>query len=220
MAWPWSRAWRAALIRRRIRARWMAGGVTVAVLGCGVDVVYPPENGKIYQKIMECGAVVSEYVPGVQPLSQHFPARNRIISGMSRGVYVVESSNRGGACITVGYAMNQGRDVFAAAGSAFTPSSEFTNALCESGCPMVFDAQAILDAYGWGSAKKEMSAFGNIQLDFLEQQIYNLLLSGDMTAEELSEKLEVPQNELNIAVTMLEMNGVIKRMPGLYYSLY
>lgn len=198
-----------------------AEGVTVAVLGCGVDVIYPKENEKIYDEMMHKGAVISEYLPGIEPLAANFPARNRIISGISRGIYVVESSNKGGACITVGYATSQGRDVFASAGSAFSPVSEFTNALCESGCPMVCSAQVILDEYGWGKAGKNDNLFGfdNIQLDFLEQQIYNLLLTGDMTAEELSERLVTPQNDLNITVTMMELKGLIKRLPGLLYTV-
>ena len=198
-----------------------ANGVTVAVLGCGVDIIYPKENEKIYYEIMQKGAVISEYLPGIEPFPANFPARNRIISGISKGVYVVESSNKGGACITVGYAVAQGRDVFASAGSAFSPVSEFTNALCESGCPMVCSAQVILSEYGWGKAGKNDNLFGfnNIQLDFLEQQIYNLLLTGDMTAEELSESLEIPQSGLNITVTMMELNGLIKRLPGLLYTV-
>lgn len=198
-----------------------ADGVTIAVLGCGVDIVYPHENEKLYYNIMKKGAVISEYLPGIAPLAQNFPARNRIISGISRGVYVVESSEKGGACITVAYAMNQGRDVFAATGGAFTATSEFTNALCESGCQQVFDAQAILSEYNWQRQDKNdnLSEFSHIQLDFLEQQIYNLLLTGDMTIDELSQMVDIPQNELNIAITMMEMNGIVKRMPGLQYGL-
>jgi DNA processing protein len=199
-----------------------AGGVTVAILGCGVDIVYPRENEKLYEAILEKGAVISEYLPGIAPLAQNFPARNRIISGISRGIYVVESSVKGGACITVAYAMNQGRDVFAASGGAFTPTSEFTNALCESGCAQVFDAEGILSEYGWTNTdrKNKISGFCNIQLDFLEQQIYNLLLTGDLTIDEIADKLNIPQNELNIAVTMMEMNGIVKRLPGLQYGLH
>jgi DNA processing protein len=197
------------------------GGVTAAVLGSGVDVVYPPENDRLYQRILEKGAVISEYVPGTGPLAQNFPARNRIISGMSRGIYVVESSKKGGAGITVDYAMNQGRDVFAATGGAFDKAYELTNALCESGCPQVFEAGQILDAYGWRMPAKKGGSleFSNIQLDFLEQEIYNLLLTGDMGSEELSGSLEVPQQELNIALTMLEIKGVVRRLPGLLYGL-
>ena len=106
-----------------------AGAKTIAVLGCGLDIVYPPENADVMQRIKEHGAVISEYPPGTEPKRSNFPQRNRIISGLSRGVLVVEAPEGSGALITAKYALEQGKDVFAVPGSIFKANSAGTNAL-------------------------------------------------------------------------------------------
>jgi len=121
-----------------------AGGKTVAVLGSGVDVVYPPENKKLYDDIVENGAVISEFVMGTLPESMHFPRRNRIISGLSRGTLVVEAGDKSGALITAYIALDQGRDVFAVPGNITSPKSKGTNRLIREGAKPVDCIEDIL----------------------------------------------------------------------------
>lgn len=125
-----------------------AGGSTVAVLGCGVDVAYPPENRKLLAMIAEQGCIVSEYPPQALPFPGAFPARNRIISGMSRGVLVVEAAEKSGALITADFALEEGRDVFAVPGSVFSAMSKGTHRLIQQGAKLVQSAADVLEEYG------------------------------------------------------------------------
>ena len=125
-----------------------AGAPTVAVLGCGADVIYPPDNAEIYHYAISHGAVVSELPPGAQPSPQHFPARNRIVTGLSRGTLIVESEIKGGTAISAAVAITQGRDVFAVPGSAGLQMSALPNMLIKQGAAAVTQADDILLFYG------------------------------------------------------------------------
>ena len=122
-----------------------AGGRTLAICGCGLDTIYPPQNRRLAAEIIENGALISEYPVGVRPDGPHFPARNRIISGLSRGVLVIEAPRRSGALITTGFALDQGRDVYAVPGSALSRQSEGCHELIRSGATLVTSAEHILD---------------------------------------------------------------------------
>lgn len=124
-----------------------AGGKTVAVLGCGVDVVYPPEHAEMMKQIIQNGMVISEYPPGSRPLPHHFPMRNRIISGLCGGTVVVESPEAGGSLITASLALEQGRDVFAVPGDINRPLSDGTNELIRQGAHLVSSALDIISEY-------------------------------------------------------------------------
>lgn len=125
-----------------------AGGRTIAVLGCGIDIVYPPENIQLEDAILRYGgAVVTEYPPGEQPLRHHFPIRNRIISGLSNGVVVVEGTRRSGSLITANHAYAQNRDVFAVPGSIYSPNSAGPNYLLSQHAKAVDCAESILEEY-------------------------------------------------------------------------
>ena len=132
----------------------LKAGRTIAVLGCGVDVAYPSENRSLLQNIAEAGAVISEYEPGTPPLPAFFPARNRIISGLSRGVVVIEAARRSGSLITAELALNEGRDVFAVPGSIFSDTSRGCHALIQQGAKLVTEASDILSEYGKTRGKK------------------------------------------------------------------
>lgn len=109
-------------------------GNTIAVLGCGLDIIYPAENKELYKQILQNGgAIITEYPLGTKPLKQHFPARNRIISGLSDGVLVIEAKQRSGTLITVEHALDQGKDVYAVPGNIFSNCSEGTNELIKQG---------------------------------------------------------------------------------------
>jgi len=124
-----------------------AGGKTIAVLGCGLDIVYPRENDELMEMIINNGSVISEYPPGTQPLKSNFPMRNRIISGISRGTLVVQAPQKSGTLITARYALDNGRDVFAVPGDINLPENRGTNALIKAGAKLVENSNDILSEY-------------------------------------------------------------------------
>ena len=125
----------------------LSRGTTEAVLGCGVDVAYPPENASLLAQIVEKGAVLSEFLPETQPIARNFPARNRIISGMSLGTAVVEAAERSGSLITAEMAISEGRDVFAVPGSIFSPVSKGCHRLIQQGAKLIVDSHDIIEEY-------------------------------------------------------------------------
>lgn len=195
---------------------------TVAVLGCGVDVVYPSNNRRLYDEIAERGAVVSEYPLGQQPHKEYFPQRNRIISGLSKGVLVVEAAMRSGTSITVGYAHEQGREVFSVPGRITDPFCAGSNRLIKDGeAKPVFGADDILSEFG-AFVLRAQPAFRDVdRLKLTEGQrtIYDELALGEKTADVLCEKVGMDASEVNIYLTEMELSGIIKRLPGGEYSI-
>ncbi|HHW70019.1 MAG TPA: DNA-protecting protein DprA [Clostridiales bacterium] len=193
-----------------------AGGHTIGVLGCGVDIVYPQDNIKYYREIAEKGTLISEYPLGTTPIAGNFPARNRIISGLSQGVVVVEARQRSGALITVDFALEQGRDVFAVPGNINQPCSYGTNNLIKQGAKLVMSVEDILEElpdYIMHSRQEPES----IQLDFLETQVYNALDSEAKHIDEIGNITGIGMGQLNSILTKLEIRGVIKRLPGKFF---
>ncbi|MEO7274903.1 MAG: DNA-processing protein DprA [Vicinamibacterales bacterium] len=141
------------------------GGVTVAVQGCGPDRVYPAEHAALARAISGQGAIVSELGPGAPPLPEHFPSRNRIISGLSLAVVVVEASDKSGSLITARYAMEQGRDVMAVPGSVLSGRNRGSHSLLKDGAKIVESAEDILDELGWTAAHITPSASSSLNTD-------------------------------------------------------
>ena len=198
-------------------------GRTIAVLGCGPDVVYPPENESLMAQILDSGgAVVSEYLPGTPPLPQNFPARNRIISGLCDGTLLVEGAQKSGAMITVNCALEQGRDVFAVPGSIYSPLSATPNRMIVDGAIPVISPWEILEYYHWGqrpSAKVE-NPHDKIQLSDDEQKIVEPLREQELSFEELRQLTGFSVQKINSHLTMLELRGIIVKVPGGMYRAY
>ncbi len=186
----------------------LENGKTIAVLGCGVDVVYPPENGKLLADIAENGAVISEYPPGTPPVQGHFPARNRIISGISDGILVVEAAEKSGALITATYAMEEGRDVFAVPGSIFSTVSVGTNRLIQDGVKPITCGQDILDEYQMSIPQQEVE---KIPLTKEENMVHTALqYDYAMGTEELAMETNLDVRQIALVVLQLMLRGLVK----------
>ena len=198
-----------------------AGGLTVAVLAGGPDVCYPPRNLGLMGDIMLSGAVVSEYPPGTPPHAGNFPARNRIISGMTPGTLLVEGAKGSGAMITVNFALDQGRDVFAVPGSIYSPLSAMPNQLIVDGAKPVISAWEILDFYRWAEKPAPNPVpRREIELDDTEKRIVLPLTEQELSFEELLQETQISPAKLNSHLTMLELRGIIVKAPGGMYRAY
>ena len=198
-------------------------GRTVAVLGCGADVIYPQEHEALYRRILENGgAVISEYAPGVSPRPANFPARNRIISGLCAGVLIVEGAEKSGAMITVADATDQNRDVFAVPGSIYSPLSAAPNRLIVEGAIPVLSGWDILEHYRWAARPdaSESAPRNRIVLDPEDDQIVRPLLEQELSFDELTNLVDFPTAKLNSHLTMLELRGIIVKVPGGMYRAY
>ena len=200
------------------------GGPTVAVLGCGVDVVYPPENDALAEEILDTGgALVSEFRPGTPPNAGNFPARNRIISGLSRGTLLVEGAKASGAMITVNLALEQGRDVFAVPGGIYSPLSNAPNRMIQDGATPVLSHWDILEYYRWGARPGEPagdSARKSVELDAEDEAVVAPLRLESLSFEELIAATGFTAAKLNSHLTMLELRGIIEKVPGGLYRAY
>lgn len=208
-------------------ARALASG-TVAVLGGGVDVLYPRQNQQLYDAIAESGALVSEARPGERPTARHFPRRNRIISGMSRGVVVVEASPRSGSLITARLAAEQGRDVFAVPGAAYDPRSSGTNRLLRDGAIMTENIDDILDAWetGWPPlpAKpnpvplpaKPMESTNQPGSESVNRHhgVLSMLSTTPSDIDDVLRHAGLPSEETQMLLTEMELDGRLVRHPG------
>jgi DNA processing protein len=185
-----------------------AGGVTVAVLGCGVDVVYPPEHGELREKILLRGAVLSEYPPGTLPLPRRFPARNRIVSGLCRGVVVAEAPGRSGALITARAALEQGRDVLVVPGNPWFAHTAGSNRLLRDGATPVCSAEDVSGALG----VEPLPARSALARGILDA------LTVDRTAAELSGALGIPLEGVVACLGELEVAKWVEMRAGGYYK--
>lgn len=200
------------------------GGKTIAVLGCGVDIIHPVSNTKLYLKIIEkYGAVISEFPPGMMATKGLFPARNRIISGLSLGVVVTEGAKNSGALITARYAAEQGREVFAVPGPITSEFSQGPTLLLKQGAKLVTGVDDILEELkipgGQARAGKDAYKTSNIKLSKEEMLIINILNSEDLHFDEIVRKSNVEAAKLGGFLTVLEMKKIIKNMGGGIYGV-
>ena len=190
------------------------GGQTVAVLGSGVDVIYPRQNQRLVEEILDGrGAVVSEYRIGSGPRATNFPGRNRIINGLSKGVLVVEGGLKSGALITAEFALEEGRTIFAVPGRVGDAKAEGTLALLKQGATMVQGAPDILQEFGWHEA--ERNAIPTTSLDEPQRVLVQAIQEhGSPLLDDLIAATGRPAPELLPTLMLLELQGVIKTLPG------
>lgn len=186
-------------------------GKTIAVLGSGIDRIYPQENRRYWESIPREGLILSEYPPGTHPAPYNFPQRNRIIAGISRGVVVIESRHKGGSLITARLALEEGRDVFAIPGDIFSPVSEGCNILIRnSEAKLITSAADILMEYGWSSGNGPEE---NLDLTEEERNIF-LQFQGAMSLDDLILATGIPAGNLLAHLMDMELKGIISSVPG------
>ncbi|MBQ3185804.1 MAG: DNA-processing protein DprA [Firmicutes bacterium] len=184
-----------------------AGGSTVAVLGCGVDICYPEENSSLKKEVEERGLILSEYPPGTMPMPYHFPQRNRIISGLSEVTVVVQARNSSGALITAELAAEQGREVCAVPGNIDSQYNLGNNKLIKDGARPITNPGDVLEAMRLDVLDDETV---RRLLSDTEQLIFSILSEGgEMTVDELCRRLEKPPSYVNSIVTVMELKGAV-----------
>ncbi len=199
------------------RAALDAGGRTLAVLGSGVDVIYPWDHAKLAQDLIAHGALISEYPLGTQPEANNFPPRNRIISGLSRGVIVVEAGEQSGALITTDFAADQGRDVFAVPGSIFQRGCLGTNKLIRDGATPVLSAADVLEALNLTSVSQQVEAQMLFPTDATEAALLEQLADDTVHVDEVSRATGLPIASVTSTLALMELKGLVRHCGGMSY---
>ncbi|MGQ9880733.1 MAG: DNA-processing protein DprA [Armatimonadota bacterium] len=192
-------------------------GRTIAVLGSGIDVPYPPESAALFNRIANQGAILSEYPPGTPPDTWRFPARNRIVSALSLGVLVVEAPNDSGALITANYALEQGKPVFAVPGNIDTGQSAGCHKLIKEGATLVDSVEDIVRMLGIAPEPPPERPTQIPTLTPIQQKVLHALSLTPKHVDALAEELELPVAQLNAELLMLEMHNLVRRQPGNTY---
>jgi len=195
-----------------------AGGRTIAVLGSGVDVIYPPEHRKLADAILENGAIISDYPMGTQPEGINFPPRNRIISGLSLATIVVEAGERSGALITADFAVEQGRDVFAVPGNVFSPASRGTNRLIQKGAYAMVSPQDVLDVLDLSQVEDYKDARQVLPANTTEAKILQVMDYEPIHVDDICNKVDLPVEKVSAALTMMELKGMVQHVGGMRYA--
>ncbi len=195
-----------------------AGGKTFGVLGCGPDVIYPRENRILYEMVAEAGGLISEYPPGTEPAAWHFPARNRIISGLSDCVAVVEAGIRSGSLITASFALEQGKDIWAAPGRVGDFLSRGTNRLIRDGAMPLTEPEDILGS--WSFVKKELRIYEKtrLSLDKYAEKVYSYLDSDPKSGEQIRIESGLESEIVAAALVRLELEGLAVQPFRHYYA--
>jgi DNA processing protein len=199
------------------RAALDAGGRTIAVLGSGVDIIYPWENHKLAEEIVAHGALLSEYALGAPPEASNFPPRNRIISGLSCGVIVVEAGEQSGALITADSAADQGRDVFAVPGSIFQRGSVGTNRLIRDGATPVLSANDVLEALNMTAVAQHVEAQMLLPTDVTEATLFDYIGEEPAHVDEISRAAGLPIAAVSSTLALMELKGLVRQVGGMNY---
>ena len=196
-----------------------AHGRTIAVLGNGLDIVYPAENASLARSIIENGALVSEYPLGTRPKADNFPRRNRIMSGISLGVLVIEAGEKSGALITAEQALQQNREVFAVPGSIFSPASRGTNSLLQQGAKLVRNYIDILEELNLAMVAQQLEMKELLPVNETEAILLKQLSSDPTHIDEICRRSGVIAATAGSTLALMELKGMIKLTGGMNYVL-
>jgi len=201
------------------RAALNAGGRTIAVCGCGPDIVYPSDHVNLAREIIEHGALVTEFSLGTGPKAENFPRRNRIMSGLSLGVLVTEAGEASGAMITVRWALEQNREVFAVPGSVLSPASKGPNRLIQEGAKLVPNCNDILQELNLTTVTQQLEMKELLPVTGTESVLLKCLTREPIHIDELGQKCAMPISEVNSTLTMMELKGIVKQVGSMNYVL-
>ncbi len=196
-----------------------AGGRTIAVFACGLDTVYPSENANLARRIIQQGALISEYPLGTRPRADNFPRRNRIMSGLSLGVLVVEAGDASGAMITARLALEQNREVFATPGSILSPTSRGTNHLIQEGAKLVRNYTDILEELNLTVVARQMEMKEVIPASDTESLLLKQLSAEPIHIDEVCRSSGLPVSTVTSTLTMMELKGLVKQVGNMNYVL-
>ena len=196
-----------------------AGGRTLAVFACGLDMVYPAENERLARDIMENGAVISEYPLGMRPRSENFPRRNRILSGLSLGVLVTEAGETSGAMITARMALEQNREVFAVPGSVLSPASRGTNRLIQEGAKLVREFTDILEELNLMTVARQMEMREVLPESATESVLLKELSAEPSHIDEVCRRSGLPAATVSGTLAMMELKGLVRQVGTMNYVL-
>jgi DNA processing protein len=194
-----------------------AGGRTLAVMGNGVDRIYPPEHRALGEQILASGALLSDYAPGTPPESANFPPRNRLISGLSLAVVVVEAGETSGALITAQFAVDQGREVFAVPGNILAPQSKGTNRLIQQGAHPLLSARDVLEALNLTRVSEQRLVRKVLPADNVEAQVLNVLAHEPLHVDEIRNQTGLPIERVSATLVMMELKGMVRQVGGMNY---
>lgn len=197
----------------------VAGGRTIAVLGSGVDNVYPSENRHLGQRVAEQGALISEYPLGTRPESGNFPRRNRIISGLSLGVVFIEGAVKSGACITTEYALEQGREVFAVPGSILRDSGSGANRLIQNGAKLVTRVNDILEELNLTMVSQHIEARAIMPDNELEATLLKQLSADPVHVDDLGRTTGLTAADIASTLTLMELKGMVRQVGAMNYVI-
>jgi DNA processing protein len=201
------------------RAALEAGARTIAVFACGLDIVYPAENAKLAREVMEHGALISEYPLGTRPKADNFPRRNRIMSGLSLGVLVIEAGESSGALITANQALEQNREVFAVPGSILSPASRGTNNLIQEGAKLVRNYIDILEELNLAMMAQQLEMKELLPADKTESLLLKQLSREPAHIDEICRNSGLAAALVSSALAMMELKGMVKQVGGMNYVL-
>ena len=187
------------------------------MLGCGADVCYPPNNIELYLSIIEKGGLISEFPLGTQPIRANFPQRNRIISGISDGVFVVEARDKSGSLITADMGLEQGKNIYALPGRSEEPLSRGTNKLIQYGAKLVNEAKDILEDFDFPILNKKQECLQNLILESHEKIVYATLCLTPKHISEILSETGLDEGELFKVLLELEFKGYVRRTSFEYY---
>jgi len=201
------------------RAALDAGGRTIAIFACGLDTIYPAENAELARRIIQNGAIISEYPLGTKPRPDYFPRRNRIMSGMSLGVLVIEAGESSGAIITANMALEQNREVFAVPGSILSMASKGTNHLIQEGAKLVRDCTDILEELNLTTVARQIEMKELLPESDTEAILIKQLGSEPVHIDEVCRSSGLPVSTVSGTLAMMELKGMVKQVGAMHYSL-